>query len=451
MKRVFAFTLCLCMVLATIPAATAAENGNVSLYYGNTTTYYDTVEEALAAANGGTVTLLQDMTAGRVFVPKGVTLNLNGFTLTADMAVVFEGKVVDDQEGTGKIVVDQGMMKIIGDNNGLLPVWDPAEGHYTFASASYQQMIRVAEDLSYAQYIFIPNFDLDALELLRNGSADNDISVKVLLSWNDGASQQTYTFSDEMIAQVYGSANANGVCAQVFMLTISGIAGISDMTVQAVVESAAGGKIVNEASAVALPEAPAAYTVTFKDWDGTVLKTETVESGMAATAPADPARAGYIFAGWDKAFDNVTDDLVITATYTQITAPTVLIGNGSGTAGDEVEITFDLTNSPELYAMSLKVYFDDAALTLVSAESGEAMDAFTYTAPSRLRKGSNFMWYANDPASGNGTVLTLTFKINEGAAAGSYPITMTCDSSNTYDANDNDVDLEFVNGNITVG
>ena len=39
------------------------------------------------------------------------------------------------------------------------------------------------------------------------------------------------------------------------------------------------------------------YTVTFYGWDGSVLKTETVKSGQAATAPAAPSRMGYYFAG----------------------------------------------------------------------------------------------------------------------------------------------------------
>lgn len=57
------------------------------------------------------------------------------------------------------------------------------------------------------------------------------------------------------------------------------------------------------------------YTVTFVDYDGTELAKYTVEQGYSATAPTVPVRDGYVFVGWDKAFDYITDSIVVTALY----------------------------------------------------------------------------------------------------------------------------------------
>ena len=61
------------------------------------------------------------------------------------------------------------------------------------------------------------------------------------------------------------------------------------------------------------------YTVTFKDHDGTILKTSTVKEGKTAVAPSNPSRTGYEFTGWDKAITNVKSDLVVTAKYNKLT------------------------------------------------------------------------------------------------------------------------------------
>ena len=63
------------------------------------------------------------------------------------------------------------------------------------------------------------------------------------------------------------------------------------------------------------------YSVRFYDWDGTLLKSQRVLKGSAATAPVDPVREGYTFTGWDKDFSNVQSDLTVTAQYEQIVTP----------------------------------------------------------------------------------------------------------------------------------
>ncbi len=56
------------------------------------------------------------------------------------------------------------------------------------------------------------------------------------------------------------------------------------------------------------------YKVTFMDGEK-IIKTEDVLEGKAATAPACE-KAGYVLS-WDKAFDNVTSDLIVNAVWTE--------------------------------------------------------------------------------------------------------------------------------------
>ena len=57
------------------------------------------------------------------------------------------------------------------------------------------------------------------------------------------------------------------------------------------------------------------YTVTFQDWDHTLLSEQQVAYGGAATAPAEPARLGYFFDGWDREFDVTMADMTVTAMF----------------------------------------------------------------------------------------------------------------------------------------
>lgn len=75
------------------------------------------------------------------------------------------------------------------------------------------------------------------------------------------------------------------------------------------------------------------FTVTFKDWDGTVLKTQMVNPGTSAVAPDTPDREGYAFVGWNQSFSDVTGDMTTTAQYreTNTSGYTIVFYDRDGT------------------------------------------------------------------------------------------------------------------------
>lgn len=78
------------------------------------------------------------------------------------------------------------------------------------------------------------------------------------------------------------------------------------------------------------------YTVRFLSDTGTLLKSEEVVYGSAATAPAMPERPGYKLE-WSSSFSNVTSDLSITAVYKRVYTVTFIDRYRNKTSTVEVE------------------------------------------------------------------------------------------------------------------
>lgn len=107
----------------------------------------------------------------------------------------------------------------------------------------------------------------------------------------------------------------------------------------------------------------ATYTVKFIDWDGTILKQQTVQEGTAATPPSNPVREGYTFTGWlPTTYTDVLEDQDIYAQYTKnkpTTEPLTFVnGDGDismrdipdvGTGSATVLVTFDKPLSDVTY------------------------------------------------------------------------------------------------------
>lgn len=212
-----------------------------------------------------------------------------------------------------------------------------------------------------------------------------------------------------------------------------------------------------DAGYVGVSEEPTAtHTVIFKDWDGTELKRETVADGASATAPSDPIRAGYVFAGWDKSFTNVTADTIVTATYTVSAAsPALKVSSITAAPGaTKVTVIVSLENNPGFLTMALEMSFDSDVLTLTKVSNGADFTDYNFTGPKNKVSGCRAAWFSTDLPEEilDGDVMTLQFTVADNAASGRYPITISCpNDGSTLDGNKNVIALANAIGYITVG
>ena len=134
--------------------------------------------------------------------------------------------------------------------------------------------------------------------------------------------------------------------------------------------------------------------------------------------------------------------------------PTIRVSGASAQAGGTVRISISLENNPGIIAMLLKVEYNSSVLTLIDVQDAGLLGT-TYHNPD-LAKSPYILSWANDSADENytvnGTIVTLTFQIKEGAAAGSYPVTVSYDNEEDHILNFNleTVDFRVEEGYVTV-
>ena len=203
------------------------------------------------------------------------------------------------------------------------------------------------------------------------------------------------------------------------------------------------------------------YTVTFKDWNGTVLKTQQVQYGGAATAPANPTRTGYTFTGWDKAFTSVTANLVVTAQYVQnepvstpvpSDVPQIVVESKTTSAGSTVAVNISIANNPGFVTMGIQVAYD-SNLTLLSVSDTGLVPGQMFS--TEIENPQPLYW-ANPTATAdctvNGKIATLTFKVADNAEEGECHIRVSYDYDNydIYNQSGEAVQFATVNGTLTV-
>ena len=166
-----------------------------------------------------------------------------------------------------------------------------------------------------------PETAIDALGFLVN---DNGIDPPII--WADGAYRFAFLLTDasNKVYNQWGytsmSEIANDLAEQNICTSVIGPA-LADYVL---LTEATGGTLAslnsNFSGALGalvdnIVEVIFTWTVEFVDWDGTSIDVQEIKDGLAAVEPAEPTRDGWVFAGWDVPFDNVTGDLTVTAQY----------------------------------------------------------------------------------------------------------------------------------------
>ena len=201
---------------------------------------------------------------------------------------------------------------------------------------------------------------------------------------------------------------------------------------------------------VSTPEpTPTTYTVTFVDYNGTELKKETVESGKSATAPADPSRGGYRFTGWDVAFNNVTTDLTVTATYTQIVGAYLSSSDQTVSKNETLSIPVQLNNcSTPIKTMGISI---SDVPTGISIKKGTWSSEYEYVLQdfnkTKLQGASTLI----EHELVDGDIFNFQFDVLDTVEAGTYTVEINM-VIKYFDANEDEIPLscESVKVQITV-
>jgi len=197
-----------------------AEN---AAYNETTGKSYAAIEEAMLDAEPGeTVQLLQDAKGSVIWVFEEITLDLNGYTLTADYVSSY-GDIIDSSaDNSGRVAVPDAKRVMIQPDNAQLPIRD-AEGAYAFVEVLKFNKALLTSDTGAPKYVFQPVFEEAAHELLKTGTASSGVSITVNVSWSqaNGSRKQVFTYNDGFVKAFLDSYNSTtGKYGQMFSLTL---------------------------------------------------------------------------------------------------------------------------------------------------------------------------------------------------------------------------------------
>ena len=169
-----------------------------------------TVEKALdRAVSGDKVNMIADSQENKVlFIPDGVKLDLNGFTLTAKgMMGNINSHLVDySEDKTGLLCVPKTNVTL-NKNNEQLPVYNGINGYVFSALFKFQYKHTInPENEEKGKSYFLPIFELFSDQYIAQGREISGINVESSIVYTEDNNRIVrYTFSDLTVQGVINS------------------------------------------------------------------------------------------------------------------------------------------------------------------------------------------------------------------------------------------------------
>ena len=130
--------------------------------------------------------------------------------------------------------------------------------------------------------------------------------------------------------------------------------------------------------------------------------------------------------------------------------PTVTPTSGTGSPGDTVSVSLDLSGNPGLAGWMLELDWDSSVLTLLpDILIGDAFSGGTLT-PRQDGGTLRVFWYSAKNQTADGQMLSLRFQISENAKAGEYRVALRISAQNTVDETGSMVALTATDAVIVV-
>ena len=129
-------------------------------------------------------------------------------------------------------------------------------------------------------------------------------------------------------------------------------------------------------------------------------------------------------------------------------APSIVVGQKSAIQGQTVTVDISMKNNPGIVGFKIDISYDKDVLTLQNAETigFDAMYSESMTAmPFTVSWESGFQ-----DVTLNGEIIRLTFAVNEKAADGSYPVTVSYQPDDIYNLKEENIHFAVINGSVEV-